>query len=566
MAFDSFSLHYVTKELRQTIADGQIRHIEQINATDIVLKISASADVSFLLLSAHSVHARAHLVSKPARANNRSHFADFLMKHLIRGTIRSIEQVGLDRILYIDIEPRGVLETAPKRLIGEFMGKHSNLILIDSGTGKILESIKHVDDEMSRRRQVLPGLSYQPPPAQAKHDPFKLSQEEFTTIFEDSSQRDAARAILRHVDGFSPLLAKEVVLRASPDGPVTELWDAYQSLLGELGSPHIFVDGKKMLGVAPLRLHLGGGQPQPFETMSQALDHYHEQVITQEHEVAQRQALLQALEKRGAGTEEKITALEMEMERAENAEEYRIQGELINANLHRIKRGQTQVTVQNYYEPDTPDMVIELEPSLLPAQNAQQYFKRYSKAKRGKSILANLISDQEANVERLRHYREMVDSATGLEAQMQVRQEFISAGLLTDPQKHRKKSAEEKSFRRYTSSNGFSIYVGRSTKENDLLTLKIARKHDIWLHAKQIPGSHVIIRNPERKEQIPMPTLLEAARAAAFFSRSGKSENVPVDYTSVRYVTKPKGSAPGYVHYTHEKTLFVDPERPKGRD
>ncbi len=564
MAFDSFSLRLIIDELKGTILGGQIRHIEQINATDITLKISGSSDTFFLLLSAHSVYARAHLIPRSIRNPSRSHFADFLMKHLMRGSITQIEQVGLDRILIFDIQPTGVVEANPKRLIGEFMGKHSNLILVDADTGKILESIKHVDENMSRKRQILPGLAYVSPPMQDKHDPFTLTRELFASFFEDASQRDPSRVILRNVDGFSPVLAREVVLRTLPDPSVDELWEAYQTVIEDLGSPHVFIHEEDVVDVAPLRLHIENAEPRRFDSMCEALHFYHTRKIEREKENSQRHALMQSLERRRNAIEEKISSLEVEMAQAENADQFRILGELINANLHRIQRGQKQVEVQNYYEAGSPRILIDLDPALLPAQNAQRYFKRYTKAKRSKSILANLIGDQEAQLQRLDYYREKVENAQGVEALMRLREEFIKQGLLADPQKRRKKSAEEKSFRRYTSLDGYSIYVGRSTRENDLLTLRIANKHDMWLHAKQIPGSHVIIRNPEKKQQIPMPTLLEAARAAAFFSRAGKSGNVPVDYTWVKYVTKPKGSVPGYVHYTHEKTLYVDPERPRG--
>ena len=585
MSFDSLALHLVTDELRQTILNGTIRHIEQLNSHSIVLKISQSTKTHFLLISTHSIHARAHLIQRPPKGQSRSHFADFLIKHIMRGQITAIEQIGLDRIVKFTIAPTAdVLEVSPKLIIAELMGKYSNIILVDEAGGNILESIKHIDETMSRYREVLPGLTYTPPPQQDKWHPLKLDKDTFISII--GNREVGWRFLFNQIDGLSPTLAKEIIARAGDRPTPADLWEAYQQIVScfefSRSRPQVLIEGAnsveqlepeegatyhtklessdKVVAVSALKLaQFPNTESRSFQTMSEALSAYYDAVIRDEAMQSERNALRQVLDKMTAALGRKQVSLRHDLENAEQAEDYRIKGELLTANLHQVERGQTVIEVQNYYSPDLSVLPIELDPQLNPSENAQQYFKQYTKAKRGVSVIHRLIADNEAEQEALQAYISEVGEAKGLKELRTIRAEFVKKGWIKETKRQSKQSESAGAFRKYTSSDGFQIYVGRNSKENDLLLRRIASSRDMWLHAKQIHGSHVIIRNPENKPGIPMPTLLKAAQIAAFFSKAQHASYVPVDYTWFRYVVKPKGTASGFVTYTHEKTLYVEP-------
>ncbi len=569
MSYDSLALRLVAQELRETLLDGTIRHIEQTNSHTFSFKIGHGPRMHWLALSAHSLHARAHLIQKPPPGQKQSYLADFLTTHLRRGTITAIEQLGWDRILKITVQPISdePIQPSPKAIIAEFMGKHSNIILVDATDDRILESLKRIDETMSRHREILPGETYTLPPQQEKLDPLTLDEATFTE-FVDGEEKVSWRQLFRKIDGFSPTLAKEVIARAAGIG----LWEAYQQIIEYFNtahaSPQLLMDGDEPIAASVMGLHqFPGASSQAFDTMSNALTAYYEAVTLKEDIASERRTLTQALTKQENLLQRKAEGLHSDLGRAEKADDYRIQGELLLANLHAITRGQAQIALQNYYSPTLEMLSIPLNPEQSPSENAQTYFKKYTKAKRGHSRIQQLISDIEADQETLRLYSSKLETADTLDALQRLRREFVTNGYLKTPQRgKRKQDVGDGPFRRYTSANGFQMYVGRNSQSNDLLLRQIAKPRDMWLHAKQIHGSHVIIRNPENRQDIPMPTLLQAAQLAAYYSKAHHASNVPVDYTWARYVVKRKGNVSGYVHYTREKTLFVEPAVPKAKE
>lgn len=566
MSYDSLALHLVTHELRDALIGTTIRHIEQANADTFSFKVGRAAETYWLTLSAHSLHARAHLIEKPPPGQKQSYLADFLATHLRRGKITAIEQLGWDRILKITVQPVSddPIQPSEKAIIAEFMGKYSNIILIDTTDDRILESFKRIDETMSRHREILPGETYTLPPQQEKSDPLALDKPVFTELV-DGQEQVSWRKLFNQIDGFSPTLAKEVVARAAD----TELWDAYQQVIAcfdpKRVSPQLLMDNSEPIAASPLPLRqFPQASGQAFDTMSEALSAYYGAITLKERTASERRALTQALKRQENLRQRKADGLYADLERAERSEDYRIQGELLLANLHAVTRGQKQVALQNYYTPELEMLSIPLNPEQTPSENAQAYFKKYTKAKRGRSRIMQLISDLEAEQEMLRLYRSKLETADTLEALQHLRTEFVKNGYIKARQHGKQKQqTSEGPFRRYTSTNGFQIYVGRNSQSNDLLLRQIAKPRDMWLHAKQIHGSHVIIRNPENKQDIPMPTLLQAAQLAAYYSKAHHASNVPVDYTWARYVVKRKGNAAGYVHYTREKTLYIEPAVPR---
>ncbi len=568
MSFDSLTLRIVTHEFCQTLIGGTIRHIEQANPTNFSLKIGQGTNTRWLTVSAHAVHARAHLIQKPPPGQKQSYFADFLSTHLKHGTITEIEQLGWDRILKITVQPKSdePIQPPPKAIIAEFMGKHSNIILIDTTDDRILECLKHIDETMSRYREVLPGETYSLPPQQEKLDPLTLNNETFSELFPTPDV--TWKSLFNKIDGLSPTLAKEIVARAEKAG----LWEAYQQVLAYFdsnqASPQLLIDGENPIAATPMPLYqFPNATSQDFDTMSEALAAYYDAITLKENKTSEKHILRQALENQKNLLQRKEKALYEDLERAEKSEDYRIQGELILANLHKITRGQKQAELQNYYSPELETLTIPLNPELTPSDNAQTYFKKYTKAKRGYSQIQQRLAELEAEQEVLNTYESKVESAETLETLNRLHAEFIENRYLKTQQRNKQQQEiSEGPYRKYISTNGFHIYVGRNSQSNDLLLRQIAKPRDMWLHAKQIHGSHVIIRNPENRPDIPMPTLLQAAQLAAYYSKAHHSSYVPVDYTWARYVVKRKGNVAGYVHYTHEKTLYVEPAVPSSKN
>ena len=563
MSFDSLTLHHITHELSQTLIGASIKHIEQANPTTFNLKISNKTHLHWLTISAHSIHARAHLIQKPPPGQKQSYFAEFLSTHLKHGTVIDIEQLGWDRILKITVQPSSdePILPQPKAIIAEFMGKHSNIILIDSSNDRILECLKHIDETMSRFREVLPGENYVLPPQQDKIDPLTIDNNTFSELF--SSTEVTWKSLFNQFDGLSPTLAKEIITRSEK----TDLWNAFQQVIAYFDpktcTPNLLTEAEDPVAAYPLTLQrYPNATSHPFETMSEALSAYYDAITLKETISSETKILTQALEKRKTILNRKETALQRDLERAEKSEDYRIQGELLLANLHKISRGQTHTEIQNYYSPDLETLTIKLNPELTPADNAQSYFKNYTKAKRGYSQIQQRLAELDAEQKVLNKYQEKLESAKTLETLQQLHTEFLETGYLKTQKQKKQQETSDGPYRKYISKNGFHIYVGRNSQSNDLLLREIAKPRDMWLHAKQIHGSHVIIRNPENRPDIPMPTLLQAAQLAAFYSKAHHSSYVPVDYTWARYVVKRKGNVAGYVHYTHEKTLYVEPAVP----
>ncbi len=565
MSYDSLTLRIVTHELRQNLIGGTIRHIEQSNPTTFSVKILKDKQTHWLTISAHSVHARAHLIQKPPAGQKQSYFADFLATHLKHGKIVDIQQLGCDRILKITIQPVSdePIQIPQKAIIAEFMGKHSNIILIDTTEDRIIECLKHIDETMSRYREVLPGETYTLPPQQEKLDPLSIDKATFSELFVDTEFN--WKSLFNQIDGLSPTLAKEIIARTE----YYDLWEAYNQVVAYFdpknAEPELIMKDNEPVAVSPLPLtQYADTTSQSFSSMSEALSAYYDAVTLRENLTSKRHGLKQALEKQKNLLKRKEIGLRKDLDRSEKAEDYRILGELLLANLHNISRGQEEVELQNYYSDEMENITISLNPIQTPSENAQAFFKKYTKAKRGLSQIQQRIGELDTEKEIVKNYELRLGSANSLKDLNKLQDVLIENGYIKTQNRNKKQQEKaEGPFRKYVSKNGFHIYVGRNSQSNDLLLREIAKPRDMWLHAKQIHGSHVIIRNPENRPDIPMPTLLQAAQLAAFYSKAHHSSYVPVDYTWARYVVKRKGNVAGYVHYTHEKTLYVEPAVPQ---
>jgi predicted ribosome quality control (RQC) complex YloA/Tae2 family protein len=559
MAFDGIMTRAVTNELHEKLATGRIMKIYQPTDTDIVMQVRTRNGNVRLLLSASLSFPRIHLTNasyqNPLEAPM---FCMLLRKYCEGAIIERIYQVDMERIVHIDIRGRDELgDDRTKRIVLEIMGRHSNLILVDPQSGAIHDGLHHVTPAVSRYRVVLPGRPYVAPPPQHKLHPLTATKDDFFRRIQ-LNEGKIAKQIVASFEGISPLIANEIVHRA---GLPTQnaLWNAFSEVMG-LVRQHaytpmlIHTEKKEYFSVIPLT-HLSAPDNETFTSVSECLETFY-------HEKAERDTVKQRIHdlarlvtnERNKNAK-KIEKLQETKKQAEDARKYQVFGELITANIYQITRGQTEANVINYYEEESPSITIPLDPTLTPSENAQAYFKRYTKAKNSLAVVDDQIAAAEEEVRYLDTVLQQIEDASLADIE-EIREELTEQGYLrARPSKLKKTKPKNPVLERYTSSEGVTIYVGKNNKQNDYLTNRLAASTDTWLHTKDIPGSHVVIRGDNFGEA----TLSEAATLAAYYSKARQSSQVPVDYTLIRNVKKPKGAKPGFVTYEQQKTLFVTP-------
>lgn len=560
MAFDGIVTHAVTHELNERLASGRIMKIHQPTDTDIVMQIRTRNGNVRLLLSASLSFPRMHITNENYRNPLEAPMFCMLLRKYCEGAIiDGIHQIDMERIIHLDIRGRDELGDArTKRIVLEIMGRHSNLILMDPQSGMIHDGLHHVTPAVSRYRTVLPGRPYVAPPPQRKINPLVATKDDFIRRIRFNEGK-IAKQIVGAFDGISPLIADEIMYRA---GLPTQdsLWRAFAEIT-DLVKQQTYTptfartEHKEYFSAIPLT-HLAHAVTETFTTISECLEAFY-------HGKAERDAVKQRMHDLARlvinernKNEKKIEKLLETKQKAEDASKYQIYGELLTANLYQITRGQPEANVINYYEEEAPLLSIPLDPALTPSENAQAYFKRYTKTKNSRAFVDNQIAGAKEEILYLDTVLQQIENA-GLADIEDIREELAEQGYLRARPSQGKKGNKQKNptLERYTSSEGVTIYVGKNNKQNDYLTNRLANPDDTWLHTKDIPGSHVIIRGTEFGET----TLMEAANLATYYSKARQSSQVPVDYTLVRHVRKPKGAKPGFVIYEQQKTQFVTP-------
>ena len=582
MPFDGLVLSAVKQEL-DILTGGRIERIHQPSKDEVVMNIHRPGGKQRLVLSAHAYKTRVHITTQ-TKENPLSAplFCMVLRKHLEGGRICGFSQPGLDRVLTIDIEARDELgQMTRKHLICEIMGKHSNIILVDTVQNTIIDGIKRYSHSVSRHREVLPGRVYLPPPEQEKQNPLLLTEDSFREyLLAGSLDAKVANIMQKAFDGLSPLICREVVYRSGlaadlildhcGEHELRLLWQALASITSNAHKGDFY----------PVILHDRIGLPVDFAafdithleglsretgTMCSVLDQYYTAVYSVDLVNGQKQGLNQVVNKEIKRLQKKITIHRQSLLDAEEAEKYKLYGELLTANLYRVPHGEPEVELENFYHPQGESIIVYLNPHLSPSDNAQGFFKKYLKAKHTKVAAEELARQADAELAYLESVEISIAQAVTVAEIVEIRQELVEQGLLTqasrrvNPKKDKKDKKEREKPRpmSFRSTDGIQILVGKNNRQNDYLTMKMASEEDIWLHTKDIPGSHVIIRT-EGKE-ITETTLFEAATLAAYFSKARNSAKVPVDYTARKFVHKPNGAKPGYVIYDKQKTLFVNP-------
>ena len=567
MPLDGLTLGFVARELNAALAGGRVNKIIQPERDEIILTIRSEGENRQLLLSATANCARAHLTT--TRKNNPLEppaLCMLMRKHITGGRVAGIRAVESDRILEIEIEHFDELgDRAKKKLICEFMGKHSNLIFV-GGDGRIIDSARRVTEAISSVREVLPGLRYELPPA---HGKIPYDHVEADALYARISGMGGPlhKLIAGNISGMSAQTARELAFRAagSEDAHSEEIdlraaCERIAESLREIPehlAPAILYneDGAPVDAVAFPYLSRAHLRSQSFPTLSQALDAFYRSRDMAERIQQKSAALHRALKKNIERCERKLALQNEALLGSQRMEEYRLKGELLTANLHLAQKGAKCVEVPNYYEPDMPLIKVELDEKLSPGQNAQKYFKLYQKARNAQTLAAEQIEKTTAELNYLEGQMDNLEKCSGESELFELREELERFGYCKVNRSRRQmKQLPPSKPMRFTAPSGCAVLVGKNNLQNDKLT-GTAQPNEVWLHAKDMPGSHVIIVGDAPDEE----TILFAARLAALYSKGRTGSRVPVDYTLRRYVKKPSGAKPGFVIYTNQRTLYVEP-------
>ena len=544
MSFDGFFLHHMVEELRRELVNGRIQKINQPFEQELVLQIRSNRQSHRLLLSAHPVFGRIQLTQttfeNPAQPST---FIMVLRKYLQGAMIESIEQVENDRIVEITVSNKNEIgDHIQATLIIEIMGKHSNILLVDKSSHKILEVIKHVGFSQNSYRTLLPGSTYIAPPSTDSQNPFTVKDEKLFEILQ--TQELTTKNLQSLFQGLGRDTANELEKLL-----VREKLSTFRHFFGQETKPYL-----TETSFSPIPFENSVGES--FANLSNLLDTYYKDKAERDRVKQQASELIRRVENELQKNLHKLKKQEKELLATDNAEEFRQKGELLTTFLHQVPNDQDQVTLSNYYT--NQPITIALDKALTPSQNAQRYFKRYQKLKEAVKYLTELIEETKATILYLESVETVLNQA-GLEEIAEIREELIQTGFIR--RRQREKIQKRKKPEQYLASDGKTIiYVGRNNLQNEELTFKMARKEELWFHAKDIPGSHVVISgnlNPSDEVKT------DAAELAAYFSKGRLSNLVQVDMIEVKKLNKPTGGKPGFVTYTGQKTLRVTPDSEK---
>lgn len=568
MSMDGLSLYSAMNELNKRLAGGKIDKIQQTDKEELLLMVRSLGQTYRLLINASAADNRVQLTELKKQAPSEAPmFCMLLRKRIAGGKIVRFEQERLDRVLKISIETYNDLgDLSEFALYCELMGKHSNIILVNE-KGVIVDAIKHVGLGMSSVRFVMPGLEYSAPPAQDKQDPSKASAGDFSMAM-CMVGMGIAKALSNAFFGLSPAVAAQLAARYTDKTECTQLSEAEREELAERLAAFYadMAQGKEKASAvlnalgeteAVYPFAIAGGGIKLYDSIGEALDSLYINSDRREwakrHGASARKVLQNNIER----CEKKLALYADALNSEEQMEKCRLYGELLTANLHSLKSGTDTAAVDNYYADPVERIAIPLDRQLTPGENAQRYYKKYQKLKAARDMA---IVQREQTLSELNYLEGQLDNLTKCTAENELSElieELKDQGYIKRDKggKKKMKLAASKPMH-FVSSTGADIYVGKNNRQNDELTLRFASPNDIWMHTKNIPGSHVIVKGASEQDTA---TMTEAALLAAYYSRARGSENVAVDYTPRKYVKKPAGAKPGMVIYTTNKTAYVTP-------
>ncbi|MBS4032160.1 MAG: NFACT family protein [Clostridiales bacterium] len=569
MAYDGITMAAVCHELNQTLSGSRVERIYQPHPMEIVLHLRSRDTIRTLICSAQSRHPRVHLSqARPDNPPAPPAFCMLLRKHLSGARLLSVEQTGLERILTIHFRSFDDFgEGTRKILICEIMGKHSNIILSapdDSTVLRILGSAKTVTETMSRHRLVMPGESYEYPPPQEKLPLSGITEESLAKVLAKTEAATPVQMLVNTIMGLGPDTAREIMFRTAGGEKVHPL-EIARSLTIQLTHVNKIIENQTFepciafnangvpMVISPISLTIfNRDQIIEYPTMNEALDVFYTAILHKERENELRRQLLQIVASSQAKTEKKKRLQERELVDMKGADKFRLYGEMLTAALHLAHAGVKEIEVINYYSPEQEMMRIPLDPARSPQDNVRRFFKKYRKLKDGEVFLRKRIKETLNELNYLGTLQLAIERAD-FAIMEEIRAEMVQTELIREKKNKIIKEDLSSQPLHFVSADGIDIFVGRNNRQNDRLTLKSASSYDTWLHTKDIPGAHVIIKSATPPEE----TLLEAAKLAALHSRASASSNVPVDYTLVKHVRKPKGAKPGMVIYDNHRTIYV---------
>ena len=580
MALDGLVIHSLVDELYTKLVGGKIDKVHQPEDDEIVLYIRNNKENYKLVLSCSSSNPRVYIANDYKKENPKKApmLCMLFRKYIQSGNIVDISQVGFERIIKISVDSLDELkEKTTKNIYIEIMGRHSNIILTHNLDNKIIDSAKRIPTSISRVRQILPGITYKLPPNQSKINPLdNISRSSFIDSLK-SYEGPIFKGLYSKFLGISPIISKEICYRANLDenictsnlsnSELNALYNEFNNLFQDIKdnnySPCIIVNEKvdRFIDFSCINLKIYNGFKFIIkDSISTILEDYYKTKDIKDRIHQRASDLKKSISIKLERLYHKQKKQEEELKEAENADIYKVKGELLTAYIYMIQKGMESIDVQNFYDPNYSNISISLKKNLTPSENSQRYFKKYNKLKTAKKEITSQMSINKEEIEYLENILLNIENCENLDELQDIKDELISLGYSKASGKLKSKKETAKlttSPHEFTSSNGVKILVGKNNKQNDHLTLRIADPDDIWMHTKNIPGSHVIIKCAGK--EVPEQTIYEGAMLAAYFSKSKMSSQVPVDYTKKKHVKKPSGSKPGMVIYETNSTIYVTP-------
>ncbi len=573
MALDGITLSMLKNELAEKLIGARIDKIHQPSKEELVISLRWNGGNGKILISASASAPRIHFTeSSVDNPKNPPMFCMLMRKHLSGAKLVEIEQFGLERMLHLSFATYNEFgDPVIIKLAVEIMGRHSNIMLIGPD-GKIIDAIKRVTADMSSVRQVMPGMSYVFPPAQNKMNTLDLDYMGLIERLKNGRDIPLSKALMENLDGVSPIVCREIsdIVTGGFDTKAHDLTnDDCEKLVNCLEK---LAESVKNKNADPYMVLEENGHPvdftfikvnqygdameiRKFETFSEMLDKFYSERSGADRMKQRSNDLFKFVVNLADRISRKLDVQRQELARSTERDILRVKGELIHANLWMIEKGMTSVVLENYYDNCKP-VEVKLDPRLSPNQNAQHYFSEYRKADTAERMLKKFIEKGEAELSYIESVFDLLSRARTDDEVIAIREELVSGGYLKNHRKNNQKPVKLAP-KEYISTDGFRILCGRNNIQNDKLTFKDSRKNDIWLHTQKIHGSHTVIVTEGR--EVPETTIQQAAVVAAYNSKGRESSLVPVDYTEIRNVKKPSGSAPGKAVYEHYRTAYVRP-------
>ncbi|MDY5629022.1 NFACT RNA binding domain-containing protein [Limosilactobacillus coleohominis] len=561
MTFDGFFTHSMVKELNDTLTSGRVMRVNQPYPAEMIMVVRAHRHNYSLLVSANPTYPRIQITNIPYQNPAvPSNFAMTMRKYLEGAIIESIEQVSNDRIVKINFTNRDELGDNQKLVIYvEIMARHSNLSLVSEPSGKIIDTIKHVGSDQNRVRILLPGAPFVMPPKQERTDPYLPNQKYSDLVKQDQGDLNKlTRDLQQTYQGLAFNTAKEL---ATELVNADNLPAAYEGFLNKFNNPDpvIYTNEKGQTKFAPFPFD---GTPdsknQHFATLSEMLDAFYNQKVENDRTKELAGQVLKVVKNELKKDRRKVKKLHHQLEEAADADYYRIRGEILTTYMGKLKPGMTEIELPNFYDDNKP-LKIKLSPELSASRNTQKYFTKYDKLKASVAYVNEQLKITQDEIDYFENILSQIDIASPADVQ-DIKVELQEQGYIKQRNRGKKKRKVRASKpEQFHTSDGTLVLVGKNNLQNDRLSFKTANKNEIWLHVKDMPGSHVVIRSTDPSEQ----TILEAAQLAAYFSKGRDSDHVPVDYLRVKQLHKPNGAKPGFVTFRGQTTINVTPKKLK---